>query len=602
MATVIDSLLVKLGLDTSDYDKGRKKVSDAQKGLGNEAKATGKKVKDAGKEGASGFSDMAKEATKFLAVLGGTAVIKNFIQDTIESSSAVERFSRNLGSSVETVSAWGNAAEVAGGSAEGLQGTMDMLSKSQTELQLTGQSGLIPYLSALGVSMADLNGNARPVNDMLLDMADKFSGMDRRTANNLGQMMGIDPGTMNLLLQGRIAVEAMIASQKELGVVTKEQAESAERFRQQTVLFKQEMNATGRDLVANLIPVLEKLFSIFDGLGKWIRDNQTFVQTFLTILAVGLGAVGLAAIPINLTVVAFVALAAAMAALYDDYKTFKNGGDSAMPWDYWIPKLEKAYEWLTKVKDKINEYGYNIATKIFGTVGAGIAAYNGDKKGMQAAYDGGRGVYQKPIAASADGGGDLSAKLAAAEKANGLPAGLLSSIRQQETGGNQAYIDDPSKYHYGLNSEGKRIAGHTGKVSTAFGPFGLLESTARDPGYGVAPLKDKSLDEQIRFAAEYAAARGRSAGSLEAGMAGYGEGGAYSRSVMGRLSGIPGAGQAGAGSATAGSSVGGSRTVTVGEVKIYTQANDAEGIARDMAGALAQQDYLAVSQANSGQM
>jgi hypothetical protein len=124
-----------------------------------------------------------------------------------------------------------------------------------------------------------------------------------------------------------------------------------------------------------------------------------------------------------------------------------------------------------------------------------------------------------------------------AEKDRGLPAGLLSSLVQQETGGNQKYITDPTTYHYGLNKEGKRIAGHTGKVSTAFGPFGILESTAADPGYGVKPLKDKSLQEQIRFAADYVVGRSKGAGGLKAGLAGYGEGDKYAKSVLGRIDG-----------------------------------------------------------------
>ena len=111
----------------------------------------------------------------------------------------------------------------------------------------------------------------------------------------------------------------------------------------------------------------------------------------------------------------------------------------------------------------------------------------------------------------------------------------MASVMQQETGGNAKYLQDPSTYHYGLNAEGKRIAGHTGKISTAFGPFGILESTGRDPGYGVKPLQNKSIEEQIRFSGDYLAARSKGAGSLQAGLAGYGEGGKYGQQVMARL-------------------------------------------------------------------
>ena len=127
--------------------------------------------------------------------------------------------------------------------------------------------------------------------------------------------------------------------------------------------------------------------------------------------------------------------------------------------------------------------------------------------------------------------------LAQADKARGFPAGTMASVMQQETGGNAKYLQDPSTYHYGLNAEGKRVAGHTGKISTAFGPFGILESTGRDPGYGVRPLQNKSIEEQVRFASDYLDARSKSAGSLNAGLAGYGEGAKYSRQVARRRDG-----------------------------------------------------------------
>lgn len=123
----------------------------------------------------------------------------------------------------------------------------------------------------------------------------------------------------------------------------------------------------------------------------------------------------------------------------------------------------------------------------------------------------------------------------AAEAANGLPSGMLGSIRQQETGGKKDYIDDPAKYHYGLDSSGRRIAGHTGKVSTAFGPYGILESTGAQPGYGVQPLRSKALEDQVEFAASYLAGRSRQAGSVQAGLAGYGEGDKYANQVLKRI-------------------------------------------------------------------
>ena len=135
---------------------------------------------------------------------------------------------------------------------------------------------------------------------------------------------------------------------------------------------------------------------------------------------------------------------------------------------------------------------------------------------------------------------ELVQLLIEADKRNGFPVGTMASVMRQEIGDNPKYIQDPAMYHYPLNAQGKRIAKHSGVESTAFGPFGIVESTAADPGWGVKPLQDKSLGEQVRFASDYLAARAKQAGSLEKGLAGYGEGAKYSQQVMSRL-GAPGA-------------------------------------------------------------
>lgn len=118
---------------------------------------------------------------------------------------------------------------------------------------------------------------------------------------------------------------------------------------------------------------------------------------------------------------------------------------------------------------------------------------------------------------------------AATEKKYGLPEGTLGSIRQQETSGKQEYLDDPTKPHYptGYTSSGVK--------SSAFGPYGILESTAAQPGYGTTPLSNKSIESQVEFAGQYLAGRSKSAGSLEAGLAGYGEGTKYANQVMNRI-------------------------------------------------------------------
>lgn len=255
--------------------------------------------------------------------------------------------------------------------------------------------------------------------------------------------------------------------------------------------------------------------------------------------------------------------------------------------------------------------GYDLSAAAIERVSGAVdrtLGHDPDKKGsltsyLSSAFDAGSnwlsdffGIGRSRGAAST--GDALEDKFAAAEKAAGLPEGMMSAVFQQETGSSMEYVDDPGKYHYALNAEGKRIAPHTGKVSTARGPFGILESTAKDPGWGVSPLTDfDNFDEHIRFMSEYLAARIKSAGSVEAGLAGYGEGVGYAKSVekrriealkrrqavsanpttvSGLITGAQAARAMSAGSLPAASSmqqVGRTLEVNVGQVTVQTSAN-----------------------------
>lgn len=119
-----------------------------------------------------------------------------------------------------------------------------------------------------------------------------------------------------------------------------------------------------------------------------------------------------------------------------------------------------------------------------------------------------------------------------AEKRTGLPKGAVASLIIQEVGGQlDKFLKQPDAFHYAPGPNGKK------PTSSARGLIGVLRDTATKPGYGVTPLKDYSIEEQIRFGADYLAARVKQAGSFEKGLAGYGEGAKYAQEVKDRMEG-----------------------------------------------------------------
>lgn len=627
MATIIDSLLVKLGLDSSEFAAGKNKVDKGLKDTGNEAEKAGTKLKKTGKDGAEGFNEVAKSAAKFLALIGGTMAVKRFIEQTVESSAALDRLARNLNENVNAVSAWSNAAEVAGGSASGLQGSLDMLSQAQTELQLTGQSALIPYFSALGISMADVNGKAKPVSDILLDLSDRFSRMDRTTANNMGRMMGLDQGTMNLLLKGRAEVETMIRRQKEYGAVTKQQAEESSRLKEMMVQSRQSFEAFGRELLSAAMPALEGLFKLFEGLGDWMRENKEFVQTFLTIMAAGLVGIAVAVTPINLTIAAVTALGAAIALLWQDYQTWKRGGDSFIDWSKWEPGFKAAGAGIRWLKDLLEDLVYRAIA------GADVlaAVWNRDwdrAKFAAGEFMSGNGKKygeRPPESATpspaAPSGGTVnssgkrpggSAEEAAAiayfqsqgwtkEQAVGLAANIKRESAFDPTAvGDNGRAYGLAQWHPDRQAEfqkrfGKSIKGSTLQEQLAFMHYELTEGN------------EKGAGAKLRQAQTAADAAGVVSRYYERPADAAGEAAKRGQMAMAMLGGVPGASRAamGAGAASVAQAnapasaapVSSSVQTHIGEVKVYSAATDADGIARDMGKSL---DYLFTSQANYG--
>lgn len=657
MATIIDSLLVTLGLDSSNFKSGRSDVKKSLEELRSEADKTAKALDIAKKAGAAkeeikklseaakaaakelknaeaaakanskSLNETASSAMKFLAIVGGAVAIKQFIGHVIESSSALDRLSQNLHENVETISAWSNAAELAGGDANGLQGTFDMLSKAQTELQLTGQSNLIPYFSALGLSMADAEGKARPVNDLLLDMADRFSRLDRPTANNMGRMMGIDQGTLNLILKGRAEVELMLKRQKEYGAVTKEQAEASSKLREQLVRGRQTFEAFGRELLMMVMPALEKLLDMFSGLGDWMRENKEFIQIFLAMIAAGLAAIVLATTPINLTIAAVTALAAAIALLYQDYLTWKRGGDSLIDWGKWEPGIKAAGAAIRWFKDLLADLIYRAiaAADVFSAIwdrdwkrlkfAAGeFISGNGKEYGKEE-------PEQKPTAGTATAAPTASTDMSLPRGVRNNNPGNLNFAGQagasKEAGPNGRFAVFGSMQE-GVAALVKQIGLYVGrgkntirKIIETYAPSNENDTgayiNAVSKSVGIAP--DAPLDpnnaNQIIALVKAITTHENGAGFVsDKDIAG-----GYQMAMGG--GGIPGASMAamgaGAGNVAKSSPAAptqaaeGSKSVetNIGEVKIYTAATDANGIAKDMGKSL---DYLFASQANYGLM
>ena len=262
MATVIDSLIVTLGLDNKDFQQGMK---DTEKGLSDTRKNTdrvGKQIAASGKDAAEFFGQMQRSAIKFFAVLTAGKGLINFTRDVVSTGANLYRLSQNLDISADTLHRWGRAADLNGGSMEGFLGTLQNLGSQVTEIFMKGDSAITPYLRQLRVGVTDAAGKAKPLTDILADIADAAEKIypDRQQRYAFLQQMGFDEGTLNLLVKGGKELRNVIAAQQEYSDKDNKAAFEAE---QTWIKAQQRLEKLTRDLVIKILPSLERLIETF---------------------------------------------------------------------------------------------------------------------------------------------------------------------------------------------------------------------------------------------------------------------------------------------------------------------------------------------------
>ncbi|HHR6440506.1 TPA: hypothetical protein ACS777_001213 [Providencia alcalifaciens] len=386
MATLIDTLLVSLKLDSGGFANDAKKattendkladsidaLNETLGGVNETLKGTREQQKKA-KEQSDSFTKSINNATKALAGLFTTIFMSTgltkLIEDTARSNDQLNFLSKNLGMNATQVKRWQGAAELSGGSAEGMASSMANLNKSLWDLVTVGDTSILPYFNALNVGVVKSNGELRNLDDILLDVADSLSQMSRPQAYNFAKNMGFDEGTINMLLQGRQEMERQLALQKDIVVSSEQELEISRQLQQQNALVGMQWDGLKTLLGNYLIPYALKLSATVTGfLGYLNKNRDTAIFIFKALGTV----IGVTLIPIVLkAATAFVGLfgaigllpalllllGASLWLLYDDFKKWKEGGESLLGeyWEKWDSTITPILEKLDEFKDWFKE-------------------------------------------------------------------------------------------------------------------------------------------------------------------------------------------------------------------------------------------------------
>lgn len=376
-----------------------------------------------------GFSVDDAGAKKFGSVLAGTTanVIKmglavegtalSVVTLTAKIASGLDNLywaSQRTGATVQGIQSIGYAVSQVGGSVDAARSSLESLSRF-----IRNNPGAEGFLNRLGVQTRDASGNMRDMAAIFTGVGQKLSSMPYYRANQYAQMLGIDENTLMVMRRGVGQFSAQYSEMvKAIGFNADQAALSSNRFMtslkslgEMAGMARDKIGSNLADGLAGQIDNLRKkiienfpkievtitkvikgilwlgeivgrvAFRIVDGVGdiiEWWGKLDAETKTLIEVI----GGLVVAMRILNSTfwmspVGLITGLIVALGLLWEDYKTWKEGGNSLIDWEKWQPAIDKAKDAITWLRDHLLELkdgvgGWQNALEILGTFIAGV--------------------------------------------------------------------------------------------------------------------------------------------------------------------------------------------------------------------------------------
>lgn len=306
--------------------------------------------------------------------------------------------SQRTGATVQGIQSIGYAVSQVGGSVDAARSSLESLSRF-----VRNNPGAEGFLNRLGVQTRDASGNMRDMAAIFTGVGQKLSSMPYYRANQYAQMLGIDENTLMAMRRGVGGFSGQYSAMaKAIGFNADEAARSSNKFMTSLREFGA-MAGMARDKIGSNLA--GGLAGSLDTLRRHILDNfprieQTLTKAIKGILALGdiigrlffrliegtsdlitwwksldkqtrelislFGALTIALRILNSTfwmspVGLITALAAGIALLWEDYKTWKEGGQSLIDWGKWKPEVDAALKMVHDLQGTVNDLAKALA-------------------------------------------------------------------------------------------------------------------------------------------------------------------------------------------------------------------------------------------------
>lgn len=314
MPTVIDALVVTLGLDAKDYKKGSAEAKQAQDDLlqsaqGNAAKVeavqnksgkneqklgdTRKRESDADRRRKQDAEQRARQQSeaekkrydgtidrlKSIGLYAGAALLgfdslKGAISayaDTTNQLAQTGRFAPTVGASVKEVQTLSNALQQVGGNAQDAQADLAKLGHAQFSYRMGAPDALAGYAMRAGISLFDSQGKERDKLAILQDVGKQIRAMtpDRQAQAMYAREMGLSEASIQLYVLEEAKTREKILKQSEAAAKADERrAKAAQDTVSAWARIKNQITGVKQEIVGGTAPGVARILNSIANAGE----------------------------------------------------------------------------------------------------------------------------------------------------------------------------------------------------------------------------------------------------------------------------------------------------------------------------------------------
>ena len=286
MATVIDSLMIELGLDTSKFSTAQKKSVDQLRKFDDQSTKTFKNTQRGVNDLGDGFTKTRDALLSLGTAIVGMTGFKDIIKDTTTTNANIGRTAQLFKMSATELDAWGQVMKSVGGDASDFQGSMQSIKQGLSAVQF-GDAAILKPLAILGATDA-VDIKTQKVDVLkLADAIKKFTDTyGEETAFLQAQAIGVNRELFMVLKEGSASVQSLYQEAEKGSGVTNKNTEAAAALQKKWGDVSRAMDAAKNEITDQLNPSMMELAKLTEAsLRLFVEWDKTLNGGLTTTLA-----------------------------------------------------------------------------------------------------------------------------------------------------------------------------------------------------------------------------------------------------------------------------------------------------------------------------